>query len=75
MTVAASRRSMSKRKPLIVAAAIAGSFIVLVAGIFALLMAQKITFAAAVLMVVALLAMYIGFGILTALYRLVGKLE
>jgi hypothetical protein len=34
-----------------------------------------ISFEMAILMLVALLAMYVGFGILIAVYRLIGKLE
>jgi len=66
---------MSKRKALRVVATVAGSFIGLVGTIVALLLMKKLSFATAMLMLVALVAMYIGFGVLTAVYRLVGKLE
>jgi len=66
---------MSKRKALRIVATVGGSFIGLVGTIVALLLMKKLSFATAMLMLVALVAMYIGFGVLTAVYRLVGKLE
>jgi hypothetical protein len=66
---------MTKRKALRVTAAVAGSFIVLVGAIVLLLLVQKVSIQVAMLMFVALVAMYIGFGFLTAVYRLVDKLE
>ena len=46
------------------------------AGTIILLSATKIiSFTMAMLMLVALLGMYIGFGILIAVYRLIGTLE
>ena len=66
---------MPKRRTLGVVAGIAASFTGFVGTIVLLLQTQKVSFETAMLMLVALLGMYIGFGILIAVYRLVGKLE
>jgi len=66
---------MPKRGTLIVVASIATSFIGL-AGLIILLSVNKIvSFEMSILMLVALFGLYIGFGILIAVYRLVSKLE
>jgi hypothetical protein len=54
---------------------IAASFIGLVGTIIFLSEMEIISFAVAKLMLVALLGMYVGFGILIAIYRLIGKLK
>ena len=64
-----------KNKALRIAAVIAASFTVLVITIIFLMIAKVITFEMAMLMLVALLGMYIGFGILIAVYRFVAKLD
>jgi len=66
---------MPKNKTLKVVAGIAASFAALVGTILFLLAKKIISFEMAILMLVALLAMYVGFGILIAVYRLMGKLE
>ena len=66
---------MPKNRTLKVAAGIAASFIGLVGTIIILLEKRIISFEMAILVFVALLAMYVGFGILIAVYRLMGKLE
>ena len=66
---------MPKNRTLKVVAGIAASFAGLVGVIFFLSEAKIISFEMAVLMLVALLGMYVGFGVLIAVYRLVGKLE
>ena len=66
---------MPKNRTLKVVAGIAASFTGLVATIIFLLGRKIISFEMALLMLVALLAMYVGFGILIAVYRLVGKLK
>jgi hypothetical protein len=66
---------MPKNRTLKVVAGIAASFIGLVGTIIFLLENRIISFEMALLMFVALLAMYVGFGILIAVYRLMGKLE
>ena len=58
-----------------IVASIVVSFAGLAATIIFLLAAQIISFGVAMLMLVALLGMYIGFGILIAVYRLIAKLE
>jgi hypothetical protein len=64
-----------KNRALKIAAVVAASFTVLVITIMFLLIAKIITFEMAMLMLVALLGMYIGFGILIAVYRFVAKLD
>ncbi len=66
---------MPGNRALKVVAGIVVSFIGLAGTIFLLLVTKIISFEMAMLMLVALLGMYIGFGILIAVYRLVGKLE
>ena len=66
---------MPKKRTLKVVAGIVVSFAGLAGTIIYLLEANIITFAMAMLMLVALLGMYVGFGILIAVYRLIGKLE
>jgi hypothetical protein len=66
---------MPKNRTLKVVAGIAALFIGLVGTIVFLLEKKIISFELAILMLVALLAMYVGFGILIAVYRLMGKLE
>jgi len=66
---------MRKNRTLKVVAGVAASFIGLVGTIIFLLETKIISFEMAILMLIALLAMYVGFGILIAVYRLIGKLE
>jgi len=66
---------MPRNRTLKVVAGIVISFTGLVVTILLLSEAKIISFAVAMLMLVALLGMYIGFGILIAIYRLIGKLE
>jgi len=58
-----------------VVAGIAASFTGLVATIIFLAEKKVISFQMAILMLVALVAMYFGFGILIAVYRFMSKLE
>jgi hypothetical protein len=58
-----------------IAAAISLSFTGIVVLIMALLVKRVITFQLAMLMLVALLGLYFGFGVLIALYRFVGRLK
>jgi hypothetical protein len=62
-------------KKLKIAAAISLSFTGIVVLIMALLVKRVITFQMAMLMLVALLGMYFGFGVLIALYRFTGRLK
>jgi hypothetical protein len=66
---------MPKNRTLKVVAGIAASFAGLVGTIIFLAEKRIISFEMAILMLVGLLAMYVGFGILIAVYRLMGKLE
>ena len=66
---------MPRNRTLKVVAGIVVSFTSLAGTIFLLLVTKIISFAMAMLMLVALLGMYIGFGILIAFYRLISKLE
>jgi hypothetical protein len=66
---------MSDKKKLKIAAAISLSFTGIVVLIMALLVKSVITFQMAMLMLVALLGLYFGFGVLIALYRFTGRLK
>ena len=66
---------MPKRGTLIGVASIAASFVGLVGVIIFLLVNKIVSFAMAKLMLVALFRLYIGFGILIAVYRFIDKLE
>ena len=66
---------MPRNRTLKVAAGIAASFIGLVGTIIFLSIMKIISVEVAKLMLVALVGMYIGFGILIAVYRLIRKLE
>lgn len=66
---------MPRSRSLKIAAGIAASFIALVGVILFLSAIGMISFAVAKLMLVALLGLYVGFGILIAVYRLIGKLK
>ena len=66
---------MPKNRTLRVVAGIAASFIGIVGAIILLLEAKIISVEMAMLMLVGLLAMYIGFGVLVAVYRLIDKLK
>jgi hypothetical protein len=66
---------MPKNRTLRVVAGIAASFTGLVGAIIFLLEKKIISFEMAILMFVALLAMYLGFGILIAVYRFMDKLK
>ena len=66
---------MPKTRTLKTVAGIAASFIGLVGTIIFLLAMRIVTFEMAKLMVVALLGLYVGLGVLIAVYRLITKLE
>jgi hypothetical protein len=66
---------MPRSRTLKAVAGIAASFAGLVGTIIFLLEMKIIGFGIAKLMLVALLGMYVGFGILIAVYRLIGKLK
>ena len=66
---------MPTNRTLKVVAGIAASFIGLAATIILLWKAKIVSFEMAKLMLAALLGMYVGFGILIAVYRLMRRLE
>jgi xanthosine utilization system XapX-like protein len=66
---------MPSNKTLKTVAGIVVSFAGLAGTIILLLEAKIISFAMAMLMLVALLGMYVGFGFLIAVYRLISKLD
>lgn len=65
---------MPRARTLKAVAGIVVSFAGLAGTVILLLQAKIIGFELAMLMLVALLGMYVGFGILIAVYRLIGKL-
>ena len=66
---------MPKNRTLKIVAGIAASFIGLVGTIIFLSEAKIISFEMAMLMLVALLGMYLGFGFLIAVYHFIAKLD
>lgn len=66
---------MSDNRKLKVAAAISVSFTSLAVIVILLSAKRIITFQMALLMLVALVGLYLGFGVLIALYRFVGTLK
>ena len=66
---------MPRNRTLKIVAGIAASFIALAGAIVFLSEAKIISFEMAKLMLVALFGMYLGFGILIAVYRWVAKME
>lgn len=66
---------MPKRRMLIAVAGVAASFVGLVGVIIFLLTNKIVSSAMAMLMLVALFGLYIGFGILFAVYRFIDKLR
>ena len=66
---------MPKNRTLKIVAGVVASITGLVSGIILLSEAEIISFEMAMLMLAALLAIYVGFGILIAVYRVIGKLE
>ena len=66
---------MSDRKKLKIAALVSLSFTGIVVLVMVLLVKGVITFQMALLMLVALLGLYFGFGVLFFLYRFVDRLK
>jgi hypothetical protein len=66
---------MPRHRALKIVAGIAASFIALAGTIVFLSEAKIISFEMAKLMLVALFGMYLGFGVLIAVYRLVAKMK
>jgi len=66
---------MSDKKKLKIAAAVSLSFTGIVVLVMVLLVKGVITFQMALLMLVALLGLYFGFGVLIIIYRFVDRLK
>ncbi len=66
---------MRNKKTLIVLLLVGGTLVALALLIIALAVNSVVTPQQGLLMLVALFGMYVGFGILIAIYRLVAKLE
>jgi len=66
---------MPRNRALKIVAGIAASFAGLAGTVIFLWLAKIISLGVAILMLVALVGMYVGFGILIAVYRLISKLE
>jgi hypothetical protein len=66
---------MSESRKLRVVAAVVASFSALIIVVLALMVARVITFQMALLMLVALLGLYFGFGVLIAVYRFISRLD
>jgi hypothetical protein len=66
---------MADKKKWLIAAAISMSFTGIVVLIMTLLIKGVITFQLGLLMLVALLGLYFGFGVLIAVYRFVDRLK
>jgi hypothetical protein len=58
-----------------IAAAVSASFTAIAVAIIALMMKRVVTFQLAMLMLVALVGLYFGFGVLFAVWRLISRLE
>jgi len=66
---------LASRRALKIAAGVSVSFTCIAFGIIYLGAMQIVTPAAGLLMLVALLGLYVGFGILIGVYQLISKLE
>ena len=66
---------MAKPRPALIAGAVAGSCVALVATIFVLAAVHVFSATVAKLMLVALVGLYFGFGFLIGVYQLLRKLE
>ena len=66
---------MADKKKWLIAGAISLSFTGIVVLIMTLLIKGVLTYQLALLMLVALLGLYFGFGVLIAVYRFVGRLK
>ena len=70
-----SEEKRENRRKLKIAAAISLTFTAIVVLIFTLMIKGVVTFQMGMLMLVALLGLYFGFGVLILVYRFVAKLE
>lgn len=66
---------MAKKKSLLISLLVVGSWFLLALLILVLVVNSVVTYQLGLLMLVALVGFYVGFGVLIAVYRLVLKLE
>lgn len=66
---------MSSNRKLKIAAAVGLSFTALIVAVLVLLAKHVISYQMALLIFVAMLGLYLGFGVLIAVYRFVGRLD
>jgi hypothetical protein len=66
---------MAKKKSLLISLLVVGSWFLLALLILVLVVNSVVTYQLGLLMLVALVGCYVGFGVLIAVYRLVVKLE
>ena len=66
---------MAKKKSLLISLLVVGSWFLLALLILVLVVNSVVTYQLGLLMLVALVGAYVGFGVLIAVYRLVLKLE
>ena len=66
---------MAARRNILVAVGILAAFVVLAIAVLSLGFLEIVKPAVSLLMLVALVGLFIGFGVLIGVYRLIGKLE
>ena len=64
-----------RQRALKIALGVSGSFTALVGLVVWLLVSGRVTYQLALLMLVAMLGLYVGLGVLFAVYRFIDKLE
>ena len=75
MTTPGASGKADRHRTLKIALGVSGSFTALVAFVIWLLVSGRITYQLALLMLVAMLGLYVGLGVLFAVYRFIDKLE
>ena len=75
MTTPGASGKAHRHRTLKIALGVSGSFTALVAFVMWLLVSGRITYQLALLMLVGLLGLYVGLGVLFAVYRFIDTLE
>jgi len=75
MTTIGAPGKADRHRTLKIALGVSGSFTALVAFVMWLLVSGRITYQLALLMLVGLLGLYVGLGVLFAVYRFIDTLE
>ena len=75
MTTTGAPGKADRHRTLKIALGVSGSFTALVAFVMWLLISGRITYQLALLMLVGLLGLYVGLGVLFAVYRFIDTLE